>query len=250
MPKLNFQIIRLPKVKSTNEYLLHKIEEKKYNQEGVVIYARAQEQGRGLDNSSWESEPGKNLTVSFLIKPHFLEADRQFMINKMAALVVYDFIKYILTKQNVSIKWPNDIYIDGKKVAGILIHQIVMGNKIENSVLGIGININQIKFTSGAPNPVSIIHYLKRELNLEESLSDLCERMEERYRQLSNFDFKIINNDYLKALFRFGEFAHYVYKNEPIEAKITGVNQYGRLNLITKQNKTIESDFKELVYVL
>ncbi|MBN2174872.1 MAG: biotin--[acetyl-CoA-carboxylase] ligase [Bacteroidales bacterium] len=240
----------MPEVKSTNEYLLDKIHKKKYTSEGIVIFATKQTQGRGIDHSVWESEPGKNLTVSFLIKPHFIKADRQFMINKMTALAVYDLIKHYLPDLKVSIKWPNDIYIDKNKIAGILIHQIVTGNKIEYSVLGIGININQTKFLSDAPNPVSVLHYLKGELNLENCLSDLCDCMEERYRQLSNADFKIVNNDYLKALFRFGEFADYYYKGELISAKIKGITDIGRLRLVTRENENIECDFKELVYVL
>ena len=156
------KIIRLHTVGSTNDYMIEQIRNGNINLEGTIVIADEQTSGKGMDINIWESEPGKNLTFSIFFKPDFLRADQQFLLNKSISLGVYDFIKSLVTHQKVTIKWPNDIYVGDKKIAGILINNTIAGNELFYSVAGIGVNINQQKFPGSCPQPCFIIACIKK----------------------------------------------------------------------------------------
>lgn len=245
--------------------------------EGTVVVAKHQEQGRGQRGATWESEPGKNLTLSIFLQPAFLRPDEQFRLNKAVSLGVLEFIHPLLhlpqegrkTAQGfgslpfgeseerglVSIKWPNDIYIGNKKVAGILIENSVSGNRLQHSIVGIGINVNQEKFSAGLPNPTSLKLITGKEFDLSECLQELCSCIERRYLQLRPHPNPLphgegaIDRDYLKNLYRFKEWASYKYKGDAIKAKIIGVTPIGMLVMETESGKKIEYDFKEVVFI-
>ncbi len=244
------KIIRLQSTQSTNDYLTEKLRNHTITSEGAVVVAIEQTQGKGMDNNTWESEPGKNLTFSFLLKPDFLRADQQFMLSKIVSLGVCDFVKTYVSHQAVSIKWPNDIYIDNKKIAGILISNSIEGNVLSHSVVGIGININQYKFPDSVHNPVSLSIVLRRELDLEELLTDLLYWLENRYDQLIKNEWTLINEDYLDSLYRLKEQHLYFYNGGQILASITGVSEYGQLLLITSHQEKLECDFKEIKFII
>ena len=244
------KIIRLQSTHSTNDYLTEKLRNKIITSEGTVVLAMEQTQGKGMDKNIWESEPGKNLTFSFLLKPDFLRADQQFMLNKAVSLGVCDFVKTYVNNQIVTIKWPNDIYVQDKKIAGILISNSIEGNELSHSVVGIGININQQKFPGTVHNPVSLSIALRRELDLEELLTDLLYWLENRYEQLIKNDWTIISENYLDSLYRFKVQNPFLYDGEQILAKITGVSEYGQLQLITTHQEKLECDFKEIKFVI
>ncbi len=244
------KIIRLATVDSTNDYMSDEIRRGTIIQEGTIIIADKQTKGKGLDANTWESETGKNLTFSVFIKPEFLKAERQFMLNKTITLGIYDFVKSVVKNQKVSIKWPNDIYINNGKVAGILINNTISGNQFVYSIVGAGININQTRFASNAPNPVSLRNYLKHNLDLKECLNSLCGFLNARYQQLEMHNYSVLNSDYLSVLFRLNEIHRYRFGNNIIYARITGVSEYGKLQLLTKNNQNIECDLKEIEFVI
>ncbi len=122
--------------------------------EGAVISAGFQSAGRGQKENKWESEEGKNLLISVILFPINIEPDLQFIISMTISLGICDFLKRHIPAS--SIKWPNDIYVNNDKIAGVLIENSIMGSSIEYSIAGIGLNINQEKFTGDAPNPVSL----------------------------------------------------------------------------------------------
>ena len=125
---------------------------------GAVIATREQTAGRGQRGNSWEAEPGKNLTFSMLLRPRGLHAARQFELSMVVSLAIADAIDALLPQGvRTAVKWPNDIYIGMEKVCGILIENRLAGPFIEYSVAGIGININQRRFLSDAPNPTSAV---------------------------------------------------------------------------------------------
>jgi len=236
--------------------------------EGTVVVAKHQEQGRGQRGSTWESEPGKNLTLSILLQPTFLRPDEQFQLNKAVSLGVLEFVHtplHLPTHSGflpwgeseerggrVSIKWPNDIYIGTKKVAGILIENSVSGNSLQQSIVGIGINVNQEKFSAYLPNPTSLKLMTGKDFDLKECLERLCCCIEKRYLQLRPHPGLLpkgegaIDWDYLKNLYRYREFADYKYKEDPVRAKITGVTKSGTLLLETESGGKLECDLKEL----
>ena len=244
------KIIALDTVGSTNNYMLDKIKAGTITEEGTVVIANGQTAGKGLENNVWESEAGKNLTFSILLKPGSLKAHQQFQLTKIISLAVYDFIRSYLPNEQIKIKWPNDIYVGNKKIAGILINNTIKGKEIIFTVVGIGININQRIFISGAPNPVSLWHYLNCDLKLEYCLKNSLSRIEKRYQQLNNNETYQINSDYKKALYRLNDFNLFNYKKSIISARITGVSEYGQIQLLQKNGLEIKCDLKEIEFII
>ena len=131
---------------STNQYAQELLSKSK-PVEGTVISAQNQHAGRGQIGSSWEAAPGQNLTLSIILYPQFLAIQHQFQLNQSISLGVRDFIaKYV--QKPVKIKWPNDIYVNEKKIGGILIQNTLSGSSIQSTIAGIGINVNQKHFES------------------------------------------------------------------------------------------------------
>lgn len=244
------KIIALDTVGSTNDHLSDKIRDGIISEEGTVVVAKKQSAGKGLENNLWESEPGKNLTFSVLLKPRFLKAERQFQITKIISLAVCDYITGHLTNEQVSIKWPNDIYAGNNKIAGILINNTINGKEIVYSIVGIGININQRTFFSDAPNPVSLRHYLNKDLGLNSCLNDVLSNIDSRYQQLKNNETYQIDSDYHNALYRLNGYNLFRYNNSIVSAKITGVTEYGQLQLLQENGLEITCNLKEIEFVI
>ncbi len=244
------KIIALDLVGSTNDYILDKIKAGIISEEGTVVIANKQSAGKGLENNVWESEAGKNLTFSILLKPGFLKADQQFQLTKIISLAVYDYITGHLPNEQVKIKWPNDIYVGNNKIAGILINNTIKGKEIMYTIVGIGLNINQRAFISDAPNPISLWHYLNRDLKIKSCLKDVLSHLDCRYQQLRNSESYQINSDYRNALYRLNDYNLFNYKNSIISARITGVSEYGQIQLLQKNGLEITCDLKEIEFII
>lgn len=149
-----YSLIHLQDVDSTNNYAAMN-ENQPFIQHKTVIMASFQTKGRGQHHNKWESKGDQNLLLSIYIKPEKLDIDKQFSISRMAALSIRDCISYFL-KKPVSIKWPNDIYVNDKKIAGILIENSVGQNKIERSIIGIGLNVNQTEYDESGATSLKI----------------------------------------------------------------------------------------------
>ena len=238
-------IERIHELGSSNNYAATQLLTKRLT-EGAVFVADSQVGGRGQASNKWESEPNKNLTFSILLYPEFLEIVRQFEISKTISLGVVDYLKNLT--DHVSIKWPNDIYIGKRKVSGILIENSIRINKISSCIVGIGLNINQQVFTSNAPNPVSLRQITGEIYDLEESLSDLCLKIDVRYHQLLNGQFRQIDDEYTEMLYQRGCWSQYSDENGDFEGQIIGVDQIGRLMVETKAGKINKYHFKEVIF--
>lgn len=238
-------IERIHETGSTNNYAATLLLTKR-PPEGAIFVADSQVDGRGQVSSKWESEPNKNLTFSILLYPDFIEISRQFEVSKAISLGVADFLKD--QADEVAIKWPNDIYIGKKKVAGILIENSVRSAKISSCIVGIGLNINQRVFTGNSPNPVSLSQITGKNYNLETSLSDLCSKLDARYRQLINGQFRQIDENYTKMLYQQGRWSHYSDENGDFEGQILGVDQIGQLLIETRSGKINKYQFKEVIF--
>jgi BirA family transcriptional regulator, biotin operon repressor / biotin---[acetyl-CoA-carboxylase] ligase len=249
MKLIGSSIVHLDNTSSTNAYVLDLLKSSRPG-EGLVVIADNQSAGRGLENNSWESEPGKNLTLSILLYPRFLPADKQCILSMAIALGVYDLVHSKVNSQPVSIKWPNDIYIGDRKVCGMLIQNSVLGSVFDSSVAGIGLNVNQERFLSDAPNPVSIKMVTGREFSLDEILDQLCRWLDSRYSQLRMGDRKGITEEYLSLMYRLNEWHIYEIRGSAAEAKIVGVNHYGHLQLEERNGNRWECDVKEVKFLL
>ncbi len=241
-------IIELNSIDSTNNYSVGLLKNKKIK-EGTVIFARSQFSGKGYNGNIWESEANKNITLSIVLYPVFLKPTQQFYLNKITALAIYDFINNIVRNGRISIKWPNDTFIDKKKVAGVLIKNGIKGNDIEYSIVGIGVNLNQIEFRSNAPNPVSLKNITDDDYDVKNSIMSFCTYLEIRYLQLKNREFETIDKDYMNSLLYYESFQNYEYNGTVIEAKISDVNEFGKLVLHTKENETLVCDMKEIKFI-
>ncbi len=241
-------IIHLPETKSTNSYALE-ILSKDRPEEGCVIITDYQTKGRGTDFNTWESEKGKNLTFSLILYPK-ITADQQFILNKAISLGIYDFLIAEMPSERVSIKWPNDLYVENKKVCGILIQNSVMGDKLEYMVVGIGLNVNQTLFKSNAPNPVSLKMVNDIEYDLNELLNKLLHAIFERYALIGPATTKKIDTDYQKSLYRLMEWHKYLVKGANVQSRITGTNEFGQLILENRSGDFTVCDLKEVTFLI
>ena len=243
------RIIWLDSVGSTNAHAAE-LANKGNLPEGFVVIAREQTEGRGHDTNTWESEPGKNLTLSMVLYPRFLPAERQFILTKVVALGVRETVSQLLPNNIVSVKWPNDVYIDDRKVAGILIQNSIMGSGIDHTIVGIGLNVNQLKFNSDAPNPVSLSMISGDHFELNDVLSLLCRNIEKYYELLRSRHFGLLDKAYLEHFYRVNTFCKFRMGDSMIEAKITGVSIYGQLMMETRDGDFYKFAMKEVEFVL
>ena len=242
------EIKRLKEVDSTNSFLMDWLSREK-PEEGTVVIADYQSAGRGTNGNKWESEPGQNLTFSLVLYPSFLAPEAQFYLNKIIALGLADLVSEVLPERDdIRIKWPNDIYIGNEKVAGTLIQNGVKGSEFDFSVIGIGLNVNQESFSGEAANPVSLQTMSHFAFDLENLFRQTLTKLEFRYNQLFRGGQKEIDHDYLDRLFRIHQLAGYIYKGKSIRASITGVNRYGQLILEIPGEKIMECDLKEIKF--
>jgi len=243
---LKATIIHVPETESTNIYAIELLSHNR-PVEGSVIITDHQTKGKGLDSNSWESEKGKNLTFSIILYPQFT-AEKQFILNKAVSLGIYDMLVDELPDQNVSIKWPNDIYIGDKKTCGILIQNSIMGKYFDYVVAGIGLNVNQTRFLSNAPNPVSLKLASGKDYNTDEILHKLLAGVFKRYTQVNTPEARTIELEYQQALYRLMEWHYYTVKGKKIYARITGTNEYGQLLLDSATGQVLVCDLKEVSY--
>ncbi|MDA3953578.1 MAG: biotin--[acetyl-CoA-carboxylase] ligase [Bacteroidales bacterium] len=240
------KIVNLDMVDSTNNYFSKTLKENKVS-EGSIISTLFQSSGKGLGNNTWESEKGKNLICSLLLYPDFLPIDKNFLISKTISLGIVDYLK---SKTNeIKIKWPNDIYINDKKIAGILIENAIKGSSINQCIVGIGLNLNQTQFISDAPNPVSLTQITDDIYSIEKELIKLREHIRIFYKKLKSGKYEEINEKYINYLYRFNEYFTYKSNNNTFKAKITGVNEFGHLQIINTNQEKMEFEFKEIEFV-
>ncbi|MCH8904117.1 MAG: biotin--[acetyl-CoA-carboxylase] ligase [Bacteroidetes bacterium] len=243
------EVIELKEIDSTNDYALKALESSEIP-EGTVIMADYQFKGKGQQGGFWESEPFKNLTLSLVLYPKFLPLDKQFYLNMAVSLAIYDLCANIseATRAEIKIKWPNDILINNKKIAGTLIENSIAGNIFKHSVIGIGVNVNQTKFNHHSDGPISFKLLTNREYDLGKCRTTLFEALEKRYFQLRNNNLEEIYNEYLEHLYLFGEKKNFSIGEQIITGKITGVTQAGNLEL-SSSDGLIELKSKDIKFL-
>ena len=234
-------LITIQHVDSTNNYLKELTSNSKPVPEGTVIMADSQFAGRGQQQNRWHSEPGKNLTFSLLLRPSFLSIAQQFDLTRAISLGIINALEPFLGDK-LKIKWPNDIYYEDKKLGGILIENILQGNQIKNSVVGIGLNINQEIFPLDVAKAVSLKQILHRDYDLKFILSEICKNIEAIYLNLKAGRLLSVRNEYLARLYRLNEDKNYRAGDMIFTGRLTGVKDNGML--------MISSDGRELLYNL
>ncbi len=239
-------LIRLRRVDSTNNYARNLIRDKTAI-EGTVVMADEQTDGRGQRSNLWLTEPEKNLTCSYILRPVFLAAKDQFMLSATVALAVFDTVSYFLPNNEVKIKWPNDVLIDGKKVAGILIENTLRGSMIETSIAGIGLNVNQNTFQPEL-NATSLALVLNDEFELETVLDKLNKHLEKHYLQLREGNFVPISTKFNDCLFGIGQKMTLTLNGKKEDVKILGVNRSGELELERADDSSTHHQHHEIAW--
>lgn len=218
----------------------------------TTVSANYQSAGKGQRGNSWESEAGKNLLFSFVTYPTHLKARQQFLISQMVSLTIQETLSQ--WSDEITIKWPNDIYWREKKICGILIENDLNGSQIARSISGIGLNINQTRFVSDAPNPISLRQITGQEHDRLAILEEVMQRMMTAFRQAETEDYEsyseTIANRYQRVLFRREGYHSYVDAQGSFMARLLRVESDGRFVLEDEQGAVREYLFKEVQYLL
>ena len=219
---------------------------------GTVIYTPSQTAGRGQKGNSWESEDGKNLTFSLLLKRPPVKAHDQFYLSEAAALAVVEALT-AGAGDGFTVKWPNDVYWHDKKVCGMLIESSLDGRDIATSIIGIGINVNQERFLSDAPNPVSLTNITGREHNLDALLKRVCSRIEELVSGLDDIETRAdLHRRYMAALYR-NDGAMHPYEDAAghrFLATVADIAPDGTLTLRHEDGTVASYLFKEVRHII
>jgi BirA family transcriptional regulator, biotin operon repressor / biotin---[acetyl-CoA-carboxylase] ligase len=249
------RIIKFASVDSTNRYLAKLFSDAgQYDHSnGTALLADYQSAGQGMAGNQWHSEKGKNLLLSILFLPSFLQVNKVFLFNKAMALGVYHFITTQLSsispENKITIKWPNDIYAGDKKLCGIKMENAIRGMHIQHVILGIGLNINQTDFPSDLINPTSLRLITGKDFSLDVCFNALCNELEKQYLRLKAGHEKEIKEDYLRALYRKDELSWYSNASGKFQGIIKDVDKEGRLCLESEGN-LFKYEVKELKFLI
>ncbi len=241
------RIIRLEETDSTNRYLKQLVREER-PEEGSLVIADYQTEGRGQMGNSWYSGRGDNLLFSLLIYPRQLPANESFILSRVTSLALKNLLDSFT--DDIRIKWPNDIYWKDKKIAGILIENDIQGKEIDNTVIGIGLNVNQQIFPVDLANPVSMRQITGIQHNREHLLELFMREFFLLYRDLQEGLKMDIEDEYMLDLYRVNDYYWFEDSKGRFKAKIETVLSSGHLVL-----RTLDSDeerrytFKEVSFM-
>lgn len=237
------QIIKLSAIDSTNDYLKQLSREKKLDNFTIVV-ANEQTKGRGQMGSKWVSEVGKNLTFSVLVKNVMIANEKLFDWNIVVALAVLEVLeKHEI--QKVSIKWPNDIMADFKKVGGILIENVLKSGESFDSVVGIGLNLNQTNFEH-LPRATSLKSLTNNDYDIFETAEEITKKIQEKYQQLDEL-MQVFWDKYHEKLFKKDKpLAFEDVHNNRFMGIIQGVTHDGKLQVMLEDDSVTFFNIKEI----
>ena len=214
----------------------------------LLVTAQFQTAGRGSGRNVWESARGENLLFSLSVCPRGVVARDSFVLSEALALAVSSTL--LSYADGFQVKWPNDIYHEDRKVAGLLIENELAGERVVRSVMGVGLNVNQMQFVSDAPNPVSLRQIVGKPIDREAVLQEFLKNMNDLLGQIGEGRYAEIHSCYLARLFRMGEGHLYADAAGRFRATITGVEPSGHLLLIDDEGQRRRYAFKEITYII
>jgi BirA family biotin operon repressor/biotin-[acetyl-CoA-carboxylase] ligase len=237
-------IIKLSAINSTNDYLKH-LMRKQHMDNFTVVIANNQEKGRGQRDAEWISEAGKNLTFSVLVRDLIVNPADLFSLNVAVAISVYETLK-VLTKHKIAVKWPNDIMAEDKKIAGILIENAIQQSGEIYSVIGIGLNVNQIEFNT-LTSVISLKLLDKVDFNLDKVLHILLENLQQNIALVRTKKTDLVWHTYLKNLFKKEIPTTFEDKNQQkFMGIIKGVSSNGQLQVLLEDESIKNYGVKEI----
>ena len=273
------------KIDSTNAYLQRKQSECDIS--NWVVSTDEQTAGKGMGSNRWESEVGKNLTFSLALDMSFLPVERQFLLSEAVPLGIIEVLEKVLSdsfegapyqalpsidtlppnasrnnincrtristpsksSEELHIKWPNDIYFSNCKLAGILINSTIKANIMGVSIIGIGLNVNQMQFNNWPTHPISLKMITGKDYDLPTLMKQIAEHILIKVKQLKSAP-TIIEQEYLKRLFHYHTWANYEVGGQTLRLFMTGIDKFGRLLLIDEQQKQHCYEIKQIKFIL
>lgn len=238
------KIIRLKEIDSTNRFLRELKDEQE--DEMVVAVADFQTAGKGQGSHTWESEAGKNLLFSIKVHPRWVPVCQQFLLSMAGAIAIKEALETYV--DGITLKWPNDVYWNDKKISGTLIETSIDSKGIKTCIFGIGINVNQEAFHSDAPNPVSLRQILGHEVDKDELLQKVIEGFRRYYELLRRADYMDVSGIYHLSLYRRKGFHRYEDADGDFEGAFVEVEDDGHLILHDKQGVIRSYSFGEVKF--
>ena len=240
------EIITRDATTSTNDYLLSLNTER-----DLCVVTDYQSAGKGMGTNVWESERGKNLLFSLLVHPLWLGIQKQYLMSMVQAVSLWEALSdYVENPTLLTIKWPNDIYYKDCKLSGTRIDLNLQGMKIQDMVIGTGVNVNQLQFTGTAPNPVSLSQISGLTYSLSQILSSIIDAFERNYALLRSGAEQYIIRCYHEHLYRRVGMYRYRDIHGEFQAEMVGVASNGILTLRRADGTLSKYEFKELSIVL
>lgn len=227
--------IKVNAIDSTNIFL-RELHRKGLFDKNICLVAKNQTQGRGQRGTGWDSEPAKNLTFSLLLRDLQLPAQQHFKLNSAVSLGLVKALKSIF-HENISVKWPNDILSGNYKIAGILIENSIKNGRIKDSIVGVGLNVNQEKFPE-LPKAASLKSISGKDFELESLLKKLSAEIESSVLNSINREMEEVLKTYNQYLFRRGELSDFEFPSGEVSAgRIHGVSNEGKLVVETEKGE-------------
>jgi BirA family biotin operon repressor/biotin-[acetyl-CoA-carboxylase] ligase len=241
--KLGDPLIHLPSVDSTNNYAISLLKQPD-TREGTVILADFQTGGRGQSGNQWVSDKASNLLFSVILKPRTVPAEKQFYLSMCISIGIAEFLS--LLTGPVAIKWPNDMLVNNKKIAGMLIENTIMGEYLNSSVIGIGLNVNQRGFPSSLQQATSLSIQSGISYDLRSLLDSLLKCLSDSVTQLYNGRLAIIKTNYLNNLNGLNRWLNFSDDTGNFEGRITDVADTGELIIMRRDGTIRWYAFKEI----
>ncbi|MDR1859346.1 MAG: biotin--[acetyl-CoA-carboxylase] ligase [Bacteroidales bacterium] len=250
--KIGHSTITVEETASTNRYVSDLLTSGATMEHGAVVRAITQTAGKGLQQNRWESAPAQNLTFSVFLKPDSLPANRQFLLSQAVSTGIRTFLSDCLTPAencSIKIKWPNDIFVNNRKICGILIENTILGSAVIDSIVGIGLNVNQIQFSADIPNPTSLRMITGQQYALPELFNALLYSIDKYCNMLANGEWDELNSEYLMHLYKLQEENTFVDCQHEYTGKIVNITENGQLAVLDIQNnRQYRYNFKEVSY--
>lgn len=239
--------IFLPYVDSTNSYAMQLL--KNVNPpEGTIVYTHEQRQGRGQRENSWNTLPGRHLTASVIYRPNFLKPDLLHFLMMAAALAAHDTLSDYLESSHydIKIKWPNDLLVNDRKIAGILIENNLAPARVQWSVLGFGMNVNEAAME--LPSATSLQALTGTTYVVEQIMDRLCGHLEKHYLLLRNSKLEQVREVYLSRFYGLHERRYFYKEGQTHEFLVEGVSEEGLLLLQTPTGDRLKAGVKEYTW--
>ncbi|MFO7371322.1 MAG: biotin--[acetyl-CoA-carboxylase] ligase [Bacteroidales bacterium] len=238
-------LLKLDSVDSTNNYAAALLA-KGTAKDGTVILSAYQTRGKGQGTNTWISGAGENLLFSIILKPQSLPADRQFFLSMSISWGIACFLETLV--KPVQIKWPNDILVNNKKVAGILIENTVSGMNLNTSVIGIGLNVNQDVFPEGITHATSLKLESGCEFDLNHTLEELTGWLDSCLMSVYQEQYGTVKVNYLNRLWLLNKWANYSDASGKFEGRITDITDSGELMVLQRNGEIKNYGFKEIAF--